>query len=117
MFSTLQFFPRHIPHCAIPFYHALRKKRDLPFVAPVLQALRSEVGNAFTVLGFVDTPWTLAAYAVEGKADKHCMETKKMMPPAVFRFVSIAFLVRSWNFLRWQQQLQQRQGEDRKNHR
>ena len=90
---------------------------SLPFVAPVLQALRSEVGNASTVLGFVGTPWTLAAYAVEGKADKHCMETKKMMPPAVFRFVSIAFLVRSWNFLRWQQQLQQRQGEDRKNHR
>jgi len=52
---------------------------SLPFVAPVLQALRSEVGNASTVLGFVGTPWTLAAYAVEGKADKHCMETKKMM--------------------------------------
>jgi len=52
---------------------------SLPFVAPVLQSLRSEVGNASTVLGFVGTPWTLAAYAVEGKADKHCMETKKMM--------------------------------------
>lgn len=52
---------------------------SLPFVAPVLQALRSEVGDASTVLGFVGTPWTLAAYAVEGKADKHCMETKKMM--------------------------------------
>ena len=52
---------------------------SLPFVAPVLQALRSEVGSASAVLGFVGTPWTLAAYAVEGKADKHCMETKKMM--------------------------------------
>ena len=52
---------------------------SLPFVAPVLQALRSEVGGESTVLGFVGTPWTLAAYAVEGKADKHCMETKKMM--------------------------------------
>lgn len=52
---------------------------SLPFVAPVLKALRDEVGGASTVLGFVGTPWTLAAYSVEGKADKHCMETKKMM--------------------------------------
>jgi uroporphyrinogen-III decarboxylase len=29
-----------------------------------------------TLLGFVGTPWTLAAYAIEGKADKECKETK-----------------------------------------
>lgn len=25
------------------------------------------------------TPWTLAAYAIEGSANKHCMRSKKMM--------------------------------------
>ena len=52
---------------------------QLPFVAPVLKALRSEVGNASTVMGFVGTPWTLAAYAMEGKAEKHCLATKTIM--------------------------------------
>jgi hypothetical protein len=37
------------------------------------------------VLGFVGTPWTLAAYAVEGGADKSCTRTKALMThqPAV----------------------------------
>lgn len=29
-----------------------------------------------TLLGFIGTPWTLAAYSMEGKADKDCKETK-----------------------------------------
>ena len=29
-----------------------------------------------TLLGFVGTPWTLAAYAIEGKADRDCKQTK-----------------------------------------
>lgn len=52
---------------------------SLPFIRPILSTLRQEVGTASTVLGFVGTPWTLAAYAVEGRADKHCMATKTMM--------------------------------------
>lgn len=48
----------------------------LPFIAPILGALRSEVGGGAAVLGFVGTPWTLAAYAVEGAADRHCLQTK-----------------------------------------
>ncbi|KAK9792691.1 hypothetical protein WJX73_002290 [Symbiochloris irregularis] len=53
--------------------------QSLPFIHTILQALRQEVGSASTVLGFVGSPWTLAAYAVEGKSDKHCMKTKTMM--------------------------------------
>jgi len=49
---------------------------SLPFVAPVLRALRAEVGGAAAVLGFVGTPWTLAAYAMEGAAERHCLQTK-----------------------------------------
>jgi len=52
---------------------------SLPFVAETLKALRQEVDGQSTVLGFIGTPWTLAAYAMEGKADKHCMKTKTIM--------------------------------------
>jgi uroporphyrinogen decarboxylase len=41
-----------------------------PFIRPILQTLRQEVGNDATVLGFAGSPWTLAAYAVEGKSSK-----------------------------------------------
>jgi len=43
---------------------------SMPFIREILQALRQEVGNRATVLGFVGAPWTLAAYAVEGKGSK-----------------------------------------------
>lgn len=44
--------------------------KKLPFVQETLAGIRSEVGNRATALGFVGTPWTLAAYSIEGKADK-----------------------------------------------
>jgi hypothetical protein len=37
---------------------------------------RREVDGQSTLLGFVGTPWTLAAYAMEGKADRDCKQTK-----------------------------------------
>jgi uroporphyrinogen-III decarboxylase len=37
---------------------------------------RREVDGQATLLGFVGTPWTLAAYAMEGKADRDCKQTK-----------------------------------------
>jgi uroporphyrinogen decarboxylase len=43
---------------------------SMPFIREILQALRQEVGDRSTVLGFVGAPWTLAAYAVEGKGSK-----------------------------------------------
>ncbi|MFM6278452.1 MAG: uroporphyrinogen decarboxylase family protein, partial [Dolichospermum sp.] len=50
----------------------------LPFIKTILQALRQEVGNQSTVLGFVGAPWTLAAYAVEGKGSKTYAIIKNM---------------------------------------
>jgi uroporphyrinogen decarboxylase len=50
--------------------HNLDPEGSLPFIKTILQALRQEVGNKSTVLGFVGAPWTLAAYAVEGKGSK-----------------------------------------------
>lgn len=43
---------------------------SLPFIRQILTNLRSEVGNASTVLGFVGAPWTLAAYSMEGSFQK-----------------------------------------------
>ncbi len=48
------------------------------FVGNILKALRSEVGNQATVLGFVGAPWTLAAYAIEGKSSKDYVNIKTM---------------------------------------
>jgi len=49
-----------------------------PFIRPILTALREEVKNDATVLGFVGAPWTLAAYAVEGKGSKTYSIIKNM---------------------------------------
>ncbi|MBD2499768.1 uroporphyrinogen decarboxylase [Anabaena azotica] len=48
----------------------LEPEAAMPFIKTILQALRQEVGDKSTVLGFVGAPWTLAAYAVEGKGSK-----------------------------------------------
>ncbi|MDJ0736274.1 MAG: uroporphyrinogen decarboxylase [Nostocaceae cyanobacterium] len=50
--------------------YPLEPEESLPFIKTILQSLRQEVGNKSTVLGFVGAPWTLAAYAVEGKGSK-----------------------------------------------
>ena len=56
----------------------LQPAASLPFVGTVLQHLRHAVGNKATVLGFVGAPWTLAAYAVEGKSSKSYALIKAM---------------------------------------
>ena len=58
--------------------HSLQPEESLPFIKTILQALREEVGNKSTVLGFVGAPWTLAAYAVEGKGSKTYSIIKNM---------------------------------------
>jgi uroporphyrinogen decarboxylase len=52
----------------------------LPFVHETLSTLRGELaGSGATLLGFIGTPWTLAAYSVEGRAERNCRRTKTMM--------------------------------------
>jgi uroporphyrinogen decarboxylase len=53
-------------------------EESLPFIKTILNTLRDEVGNASTVLGFVGAPWTLAAYAIEGKSSKNYAVIKNM---------------------------------------
>ncbi|MDJ1176695.1 uroporphyrinogen decarboxylase [Roseofilum capinflatum] len=56
----------------------LNPEESLPFVGQVLQELRKEVGNKAAVLGFVGSPWTLAAYMIEGKTSKTYSNIKRM---------------------------------------
>ena len=58
--------------------HPLNPEADLSFIKTILTTLRQEVGNKSTVLGFVGAPWTLAAYAVEGKSSKDYSVIKSM---------------------------------------
>ena len=56
----------------------LEPAEALPFVGEVLSRLRRDVGNEAAVLGCVGAPWTLAAYAVEGKSSKNYAVIKAM---------------------------------------
>ena len=58
--------------------HPLEPEEKLPFIRQILQALRQEVGDRAAVLGFVGAPWTLAAYAIEGKSSKDYEQIKSM---------------------------------------
>jgi len=51
---------------------------SLPYVGEVLGRLRQSVGDRAAVLGFVGAPWTLAAYAVEGRSSKTYSVIKAM---------------------------------------
>jgi uroporphyrinogen decarboxylase len=58
--------------------HPIEPEESMPFIKTILNTLRNEVGNEATVLGFVGAPWTLAAYAVEGKSSKDYSTIKGM---------------------------------------
>jgi uroporphyrinogen decarboxylase len=69
----------------------LAPEASLPFIKTILKTLRQEVGNQSTVLGFVGAPWTLAAYAIEGKSSKDYANIKKMAfsePAILHQFLS-----------------------------
>jgi uroporphyrinogen decarboxylase len=71
--------------------YPLNPEESLPFIKTILKSLRQEVGNKSTVLGFVGSPWTLAAYAIEGKSSKNYSFIKGMafsQPDLLHRFLS-----------------------------
>lgn len=55
---------------------------NLPFINTILGDLKEEINGQSTLLGFVGSPFTLVAYSVEGSANRHCINTKKMMTAA-----------------------------------
>lgn len=71
--------------------HNIEPETSLPFIKEILQTLRQEVGNKAAVLGFVGAPWTLAAYAIEGKSSKDYTIIKSMAftePAMLHQFLS-----------------------------
>jgi len=54
----------------------------LGFIRTILGSLRKETEGGCTLIGFVGSPFTLVAYAVEGQANRHCISTKQMMTAA-----------------------------------
>ena len=71
--------------------HSLDPEKSLPFIKTILQTLRSEINNKSTLLGFVGAPWTLAAYAIEGKSSKNYSIIKGMAfnkPEMLHQFLS-----------------------------
>jgi uroporphyrinogen decarboxylase len=58
--------------------HELDPETAMPFIKPILSAIKQEVGDQATILGFVGAPWTLAAYAIEGKSSKDYTVIKSM---------------------------------------
>merc|ERR1719198_1552705 len=56
----------------------LEPAKACPFTGEVLGALRREVGDAATVLGFIGAPYTLATYLVDGGTSKEFTEIKRM---------------------------------------
>jgi uroporphyrinogen decarboxylase len=57
--------------------------QKLPFIRSILETLSIEAERANTsLIGFVGAPFTLAAYAIEGKSSKHCLKTKKRLMAA-----------------------------------
>lgn len=57
---------------------SLVPEEAVPYVGETLRALRSELGNATAVLGFVGAPFTLASYIVEGGSSKNFTVIKRM---------------------------------------
>ena len=69
----------------------IEPEESFPFIKEILQTLRREVGNEAAVLGFVGAPWTLAAYAIEGKSSKDYRIIKSMAfsePALLHQFLS-----------------------------
>lgn len=56
----------------------LDPETSLPFIRKILTTLQHEIADRATLLGFVGSPWTLAAYAIEGKSSKDYTIIKAM---------------------------------------
>jgi uroporphyrinogen decarboxylase len=64
----------------MPDPHDIDFDAKLPFIRQILGNLSVEAERVNTsLIGFVGAPFTLAAYTIEGKSSKDCLDTKKLM--------------------------------------
>lgn len=52
---------------------------DLAYVSNAIKLIKNELNNSVPLIGFAGSPWTIAAYMVEGKADKQFYKLKGLM--------------------------------------
>eukprot|EP00899_Mesostigma_viride_P023909 jgi/Mesvir1/4702/Mv05628-RA.1 len=79
-------------------------EESTPYVGAALKALREEVGNQSTVLGFVGAPFTLASYIVEGGSSKHYLTVKRLAfeQPAVLKALLAKLAASVTTYVRYQ---------------
>lgn len=53
--------------------------KSLPFINEILSNLKKEINQETALIGFIGTPWTLAAYAIESQHTKQCLTTKVLL--------------------------------------
>merc|ERR1719394_2311752 len=75
---SLQPWKAFRPDGVILFSDILTPVEAVPFVGETLEALKSEIGNEATLLGFCGAPYTLASYIIEGGSSKNYTHIKRM---------------------------------------
>lgn len=61
---------------ALPTFHP---EKDLPYVFKTIALLRKALPATTPLIGFAGSPWTVAAYAVEGKGTKEFYQLRAML--------------------------------------
>ena len=59
--------------------HAVDPQEHLKYVLDALKLARREIDGKVPLIGFAGSPWTLAAYMVEGKGTKQFAVAKRML--------------------------------------
>jgi len=54
-------------------------REEVPFVFETIRVLRRELAGRVPLIGFAATPFTLAAYLVEGQGSKHFEQVKRLL--------------------------------------
>ncbi|APF19424.1 Uroporphyrinogen decarboxylase [Caldithrix abyssi DSM 13497] len=87
MGQTLEFMPDHGPKLTPPIRSAEQVERlttaeivdKLQYVAQAIKVIRNELDENTALIGFSGSPFTLAAYMIEGKPTRHFKHIKGMM--------------------------------------
>lgn len=67
-------------------------ENELRYVMDAIRLIRSELNGRVPLIGFSGSPWTLAAYMVEGKSCKDFCSVKRMLyadPPLMHKLLAI----------------------------
>jgi uroporphyrinogen decarboxylase len=52
---------------------------QFPFLQPIFEGIKRHVGSDAAAIGFIGSPWTVMAYAFEGRSVRHLERTKRLL--------------------------------------